>query len=191
MLTVLPFSPAFLGHSSLHLLRNPYSSPVRFGTKNTLPNKKNNSSFIKELLLLINAEYRLCSPPSLLPSPSLSDASPHVPSSFNAIVIRCHHRLRKSPYAAAVIVTNPLSPRSLVAVSRCRSLSLAAALLPIYRPPPPPPFLVSGRHHHHLLSAVAAPLVAGAIAHSSPPPSPASTLTSSEIGQQRMGGGVR
>ena len=65
--------------------------------------------------------------------------------------------------AAAVIVANPLSTPSLVAVSRCRSHSSAAAVLPIYRPPPPlPPFLVGGRHHCHLSSAVATPLVAGA-----------------------------
>jgi hypothetical protein len=39
-LTALSFFSAFLGHSSLHLLRNPYSSPVWFGAKTTLPNNK-------------------------------------------------------------------------------------------------------------------------------------------------------
>ena len=115
-------------------------------------------------------------------------------SLFNTIVICGHHRPRKSP--AAVIISNPLSPSSLVAVSRHRSLSSAATVLPIivrcrrscrflsavdiitiYCPPSP-----------HLLSP--APLLVSCRA-SSPPPSPASTLTSGEIGQRRMGGGVR
>ena len=39
-LTALPFFSAFLGHFSLHLLRNPYYSPVQFGTKTTLADIK-------------------------------------------------------------------------------------------------------------------------------------------------------
>jgi len=73
--------------------------PLRldFGAKTTLPNKKITSSFIYELLPLINAKCHLYSPPGLVPCPSSSAASSRVPSSFNAIVIRRHRRPRKLP----------------------------------------------------------------------------------------------
>ncbi len=66
---------------------------------------------------------------------------------------------------ATAVAAHPLSPLSLVTVSRCHSLLSAAAVLPIYRPPPLPPplpFLVGSRHYCHLSSTVAAPCVAGA-----------------------------
>ena len=87
--------------------------------------------------LLINAECRfVLHPVSSLarrrPPPALACRRRPPPSSSTAIVDR-RSCINPPSSAAAVIVANPLSPPSLVAVSRHRRLSSAVAVLPISR----------------------------------------------------------
>ena len=97
------------------------------------------------------------------------------------------------PDMSSIVVANPLSLLSLVAVSHYCSLSLAASVLPSYRPPPPPPFfvpllppfLVGGRHHCHLLSAGHSNRCCDN--HPLSPPLP----TNGAIDKGQMAGGVR
>ena len=195
VLTALPFFSAFLGHSSLHLLRNPYSSLVQFGAKTTLPNKKITSSFILELLPLINAECHLfCHPVSFLPHrrppPALACPRCSMPSSSVAIAVR--RSRRKLPQSSSPIrCLRRLSLLSLVAVVSCwrqpsfqfiirhrrrRRRHFLSAVDIIANNCPPLP---------HLLSPA---MLLVSCRASSPPPSPASTLKSGEIRQRPMGG---
>ena len=143
---------------------------------------------------LINAECRLCRHlvsllPHRCPPPALACHRRLTPSSSVAIAVRgsrrkplqsslpihCLPRLSLLSLVAVVSRRRPPSFQFIVRRHRrCRRRFLSAVdIIAIYCPPLP-----------CLLSLVSCRA-------SSPPPSSASTLTSGEIGQRRMGGGVR
>ena len=130
--------------------------------------------------------------PHRRPPPALACRRCSTPSSSVAIVVRGSRRkppqssspircLRCLSSLSLVPVVSRRRPPSFQFIARCcrhrRRFLSAVDIIAIYCPPSP-----------HLLSP--AQLLVSRRA-SSPPPSPASTLTSGEVGQQLMGGGVR